>query len=553
MADARVTRLSREILAAAPESAKVTRQGVQVAMEDPRGETASNNVQATRFSFEVLALMPDRAKVTRQGVQVAMEDPRGETTANNVRTTRSSFEVLAETPPRAQVTRQGIQAAFQRPGANAALNARVTRFSYETLGRTFIPMTTFTVPAAWEFFLHNWAKRSILESAYSTDITSSAADVAEERTGLLQKPWRTLQLQWAVKGNVEVNQMLVELRRLLDEVSVVPLYMDATMVTQAQSGTPTIFGDFSQGRFNRNGPVVIFSFKPTVDGSETIMIDTYELGVIDVRFDNRLELKSNLSATYPGNGRTYVMPLMQTHPQVEIEVNMLTNKLLRIDMSFDEIYGETALPPTFTDLPPNFESYNQIPILSTVPDWSNGLVQTLRREGSQDALGRGRVVYQRGARQRVMHRLRFVENRTIAWDLIRFFDAARGRLVPFWVIDFEDIYNVALISNPNVTVSSSIGTLAEFQNEMEYIGIIFKDGRAAVRQATVIQDIGGAWRITMDANLPAGYTAADVEAFGRARLCRMQSDALKEEWHNTTVCMLDVPVIELLAEQEVTP
>lgn len=550
MADAQTTRFTMEVLAAAPESAGVTRQGIQVALERP-GANSSATAAVARYSMEVLAEFPDTAKVTRQGLQVALERP-GANSAATAAVARFSQEVLAQTPPKASVTRQGLQVALARPGANLTANAGVTRFSLEVLARSFLPMTTFSIPAGWEFFLHNWAKKSSLESTYSTDITASAEDVAEERTALLQKPWRALSCQWAVKGGAETNQMLTELRRLVDETSVIPLYMHARQVTTAvDSLDTTVYSDFSTGHWFQNGPVVIFSFKPTKSG-ENIQVDSYVTKVISSRFDDRLVLTGAVGSDFPA-GRTYVMPLMQVHPQTEVEVSMLTNTLLRIDISFDEIYGSTALPPTFTDLPPNYDSYNDYPILSTVPQWSDGVMQRLKREGSQDALGRGRVVYQRGARHRVMHSLRFQENRTIAWDLIRFFDSRRGRLIPFWVIDFDNIYTVALISNPNLTVSSSIGTLAEFQAEMDYIGVIFSDGTTAVRRASAIVDVGGAWRITMDDNLPAGYTEDDVVAFGRARLCRMEEDALKEDWETTEVCTMEIPVIELLAEQEVTP
>lgn len=550
MADARATRFTMEVLASAPVAGKVTRQGIQVAMDRP-GANTSAEMTVTRFTMEVLAEFPDRAQVTRQGIQVALDRPGANSTAE-MAVTRHTQEVLAQTPPKAAVTRQGIQAALARPGANLNATMEVTRHTQEVLARSFIPMTSFGAPAGWELFLHNWARKCRLESAYRTALSSSAEEVSEERTALIVKPYRTIDFQWAIKGNDETNDMLVEFRRVMDETSIVPLYMHAVDLTQdAASASNELYGDFSRGRYNVDGPVVIVQLSHTRNDPNTRVLD-WELRNIEARFDEKIVLTSGLSQNFP-KSTTVVMPLMKVHPQSELEYTLLTNNTIRIDAEFEEIYGDTALPPSFTDLPPGYDSYDEIPILSTSPDWQSGLVQRLKREGSRDALGRGKVIYQRGARHRQIHELLFRESGDIAWDLIRFFDTRRGRLLPFWVIDFENVHNVALISNPFVTVSSSIGTLADFQAERDYIGLIMSDGRAIVRRTTAIVENLGAWRITIDENIPAGYDHTDVVAFGRARLCRMQSDALTEEWDTTNVCQMRIPVIELMEEGEVTP
>lgn len=501
------------------------------------------------YSSEVLASFPDRAAVTRQTIQAALDIPGATTVNANV--LHYSFEVLGALPPQVSVTRQTIQAAMDVPNFTSA-TMNVDRFSLETLARSFIPMTTFALPTNWELFLHNWSKKVKLESAWNTDISSSSEDVSEERTALLQKPYRALSVNWNVKGKEESNAFLVEMRRLVDETTVVPLYQDATELTaDAASGQAIVYSDFTVGRWFKDGPVIIVQYKKAADGTQTTNLDFYEYAVIDSTFTDRLVMTGNLAQSFDASS-TIVMPLIKVHPQTKLRVRMINDNLLAVEAEFDEIYGETALPPLFTDLPPNFESYGTYPVLSTVPDWSRGITQEMRREGSQNSLGRGRVVYQRGARARVMHSLRFREDRVGGWDLIRFFESRRGRLIPFWVVDFENVFTVALIANPFVTVSSSLGTLADFQAEMSYIGLTMSDGTVLVRQALTIAEVGGAWRITIDENIPAGYTTADVVGFGRARLCRAENDALLEEWTTTNVVELSIPVIELLDENEVT-
>lgn len=547
MADPLVTRYSTEVLASAREAAAVTRQGIQVAFSEP-GANSAATAAVTRFTQEVLAAFPEQVSVTRQGIQVAFSEPGANSDAVAA-VTRLSQEVLAQAPPKVSVTRQGIQVAFTQPGFNAAAAALVTRFSYEALGRRFIQMEEFDIPANFKLFLHNWVTSSSLESSWSTDVTASASDLAEDRVGLLERPYRALKCSWLVKGAEDTTRLLVEMRRLVDETSVVPLYMDAVELTQDVTSGSTIYGDFSRGRFFINGPVVMAKLKPTLPGAAT-EIEDWEIRTIEVKFDERLEFSVPLTMDIVA-GRTVAIPLMQTHPQTKLGVELHTNNTLQVSATFDEIYGSTALPPIASNQPDHFQSYNDFPILSTTPQWDGGVSMELRREGSMEAIGRGRVVYQRGDRHRQITALVFEEDREGGWDLIRFFETRRGRLIPFWVIDFDNSFPAVGLS-PSFFSVSPVGELSDFQAELDFMGVIFSDGTAAVREVTTVQEVAGVWRITMDSALPAGYTIDDVVLFGRARLCRMEEDALEESWPVTNVCSLKIPVLELLAEQEVT-
>lgn len=551
MASARTTRLGQEILAASPESAGVTRQGIQVAVSKP-GANSAATASVTRLAHEVLAETPDTVAVTRQGVQVAVSKP-GANSAAIASVTRLAHEVLAEAEPRAAVTRQGIQVAFGKPGANLAAAANVTRYGFEILARSFIPMTEFDIPANFELFLHNWATACRLESTYRTDVTSAAESLAEERTGLIQKPYRALTVEWTARQKAEINTLLVELRRLVDETSIVPLYCDAVELTaSASAGASTVYGDFSRGRWFQNGPVVIVRLTPTQGSGGASRVQSWEFGTIVSRFDDRLKLADAIATSSPA-ARTVVMPLMKTHPQTAVTFTHETNTMAVLSVTFDEVYGPTALPPVASDLPGGFYTYSGLPILSPLGhQWANGLEVEFVREGELSSIGRGRLVFQRGARHRVSYELRFEDYRAGIWPMIQFFDTRRGRLIPFWMIDPENVFTVSLISGSFLTVSV-LGDLSDFQAEMDHVGIVFTDGRTAVRRATAIQLVAGAWRITLDEALPAGYTASDIRLFGRARKMRMREDALAEDWDTTNVCRLAVPVIELLAEGEVTP
>lgn len=549
MPDIRVARSGFEALGAAHEAAKVTRQGIQVATEVPGASSAAVG-RVTRAGIEVLGAVDPAVNVTRQGIQVASEQP-GANSAAVARVARAGVEVLGQVVTPVSTTRQGIQVATAVPGTNATAGVRTTRYGIEVLAKAFIPLETFPLPANWELFLHNWGTACQLESAYSTDISASAEDLAEERVGLLEKPYRSLSVEWSVKGSEEANRFLVEMRRLVDATTMVPIYPDAVDSTQTSAGgSSTLYGDFSRGRFFPGGRVVAVRMKPTVarTGPE---FDSYQVFTIGQVFPDRITLTTTADAQFLQN-RTVIMPLMQCHPQTELTWKFETNDTLVMSASFDEVYGPQALPPTSSDLPPSFDNYAGHPILSTVPQWSSGVESGLVRTGELSALGRGRVIFQRGSRGKARHNLVFVEDRqAAAWNLIRFFDSRRGRLRPFWFVDLENVWTTVAISGSFFTVAP-LGTLANFQSELDYMGVVFSDGKAAVRAVSLVELVSGNWRIALDSALPAGYSAADVVSFGRARLCRMESDALEEEWSTTNVCSLDVPVIELLAEQEVT-
>lgn len=549
MPTVRATRAAQEILGSAPSSAAVTRQGLQVAFQRP-GTNSAATAAVVRASQEVLASAAETLSVTRQGLQVAFSRPSANSAAV-ARVVRAGHEVLAQVPASVSVTRQGVQAAFVRPGANIAATARVARTGFEVLARSFIPMTSFSVPADFVLLLHNWASGCRIESSYRTDVTSAAESLAEERTGLIQKPYRSMTVEWQVAGNAEANELLVEMRRLVDATSVVPVYCDAVELTaSASAGASTIYGDFSKGRWFQNGPILIVRLTPVPNGGAT-RVQSWETAVVNTKFNDRLVLAAPISTSSPAS-RTVVLPLMQTHPHATLEFVHETSNVITVSATFDEIYGPTALPPTASDLPDGFSSYAGLPILSTGPQWDQGIDVEFVREGELSAHGRGRLIFQRGARHRVVHKLRFAGYRDEIWPLVQFFDTRRGRLSAFWLIDRDDVFSVSLISGAFLTVSV-LGDLTDFQAEMDYVGVQFKDGTTAVRRATVIQLVAGAWRITLDDALPAGYTAADVELFGRARVCRMREDSLSEEWETTNVCRLEVPAIELLAEGEVAP
>lgn len=549
MADARLTRFSAEALGVARSWASVTRQGIQVALEFP-GANSAAFLRTTRVDVEALGVAPVLVSVTRQGVQAALEHP-GARTDIEARCTRVGVEALGEAPEIASVTRQGLQVALAPLGVNPGASILTTRFAYEVLARAFVPIDPFTPPEGWTFFLHNWMEGCSIESSYSTDITDSVEEVCEERTGLVQKPSRLVRVSWVVKGNQQAIETVAELRRLVREESAIPLYPDAIYPTAAStSGTNYVLGDFSLGRYLAGVPVVIASFSAQFDGLEggAQTID-YEVRTIQARLGDRIQFVGVLENSYPAN-RTVVIPLIQTHPKVEITYGLTTNNMIEIEAEFLEIYGPTAISELASGITTT-DQYGGYPVLALKPDWSEGIEHTIRREGDRSALGRGVVVYQRGERGRLLKQLDFIEDREGAWDMLRFFDSRKGRLLPFWLVDLDLVYTLPLISTTKVVVSK-LGTFEAFSEEMDYFGLVMSDGRVYVREVGALQELAGSWEVYPTTDLPAGYAASDVVGFGRARLCRQESDALTESWSTTGACSFSVPVIELIDEREVT-
>jgi hypothetical protein len=183
----RVHRHAIEVLAKAPDTAKLNRQEVEVAFEDTG---SGGDVDVHRHAVEALSKFPATAKLNRQEIEVAFED---DGSGGDVDVHRHVVEVLSKAPGKAGLARQEIEVAFEDAGSGGDVN--IHRHIIEILGRRAVPpITPLAFPTGLDFFLHNWVSGISMETRYLTDITRAATTLAEERRGLLERPQRQVKI-----------------------------------------------------------------------------------------------------------------------------------------------------------------------------------------------------------------------------------------------------------------------------------------------------------------------------------------------------------------------
>jgi hypothetical protein len=546
MAINQVTRHAFEVLAKAQVIVGLTCQGAEI-LANADLATVSDSLKVVRGGIEVLAKYPATISLTHQGGEVLADADELSPASNDaLNVARGTFEVLAKSPTKVAMTSQGGEVLADADLAAGSGVFGLPRFAFEVLGRRFVPLSGFTVPTALLHYNHNWIEGVSLTSSYNTDVSKAATSIAEERRQLLDRPYRDLEVNWLIRDAENVDTFLVELRRYNQERMAVPLYMDTTELTQnAGIGQPYAYCDTTRRRFFPSGMVAVVEY-----GTEGA-VGTVEYKQIREKLGNRLRFTSNFTNAFTA-GRTAILPLVMVHEVLDMGFEEATEHTYIVKASFREVYGKTALPPVATDVPSNFYEYLGYPIFDVGPDWSNGIEVRFLREGSMQTSGRGEQVDARGDRQRRVHKLPFLEQRARAWDLISFFDSRRGRARAYWLIDYENVWDVLSFElGDTVLVIDPLGDFDSFVGEFDYAGITLSDGVSVVREAVTIEEVLGTWKITLDSALPSGYTAGDVQRFGRARLTRNRSDSLTEKWHSTNACSIDLETVELLEEKDV--
>lgn len=463
--------------------------------------------------------------------------------------TRIAREVLAAQPPLAALTSQGLGVLLEDDLVTQAADgdASVTRLGREVLGRPGEQLESFEYPDGLDFYAHNWADKARLESTYRTDITEAQETLAEERRTILDRPERQLSVRWLRAGQDQVEQFLAQLRRFPNGKMVVPLYPDEVAVTAISStGQALVHGDFSRGRFFRDGPVLLVRFDPVT--KQPVGADA---AIILANEGDRLRLASNVPVTLRPRLAS-VVPLMRVDEVLSVRTRLITRQVADLEVVFDETYGPTTLPPTASDVVPGFQRYRDLPIFDIPHDWTDSVEQGMERSGQRLEQGKGSVVTVRGERHRAEFAFSVTDDREAAWDAVRFFDARRGRWLPCWVLDQETAWDVVTAAGGFVSVLSTDAGFDAFQAEMSYVGLELADGRVVVREVVNVQEVLGVWRLTLAEDLPPGVSAADVGRVARARLCRLKSDALVEEWTTTGAVSVRMELVELLEEEEET-
>lgn len=424
---------------------------------------------------------------------------------------------------------------------------RLTRAAFEVIRQTSSPIQTLSFPAVVDFFLHNWAAVSILESSYQTDVCESADTLAEERVGLCDRPYRSISLRWNALDQDEATRLLMLMLRLGTARYTIPLYPDQSIVTAASSGT-TINCDTTNRRFFRGGKILI------CEADQTGNCVNAQYGVIQYVSDTTLTLTSGLTGSYPA-GVSIVFPLLDTEITLSASMKELTDSACDFSMTVEEVNGFSALPPTFTgDIVPNATVYQGYPVFDFETNWINDVEIAFNRAGQKYGRGRGQIVALRGSRPQFEFSFDLLfGDRADTFEFLNFFDSRRGRLRPFWLASPNALWGAPVAVTTGYVDVTAHGNLADLEAFVFAVAVVLEDGTVYVSNISSVTDnsgVNGTWRLNLSDAIPS-VTLALVKRVTSAHLVRFSKDAIQENWQTDSVCQIKVGMTEILNEKEV--
>lgn len=551
MVEVRISREALEALAAEPLTGGVTRLDVQAAgLAD-----GTDEVQASRVAIEVLAAEPLTGGVSRLDVQAAgLADATIEVQASRV-----AVEVLGMVALGGGVTRLDVQAAGL---ADAATEVQITRIAGEALARqgSAGPVSPLALGDDAHIFLHNWVKAAELTTSFRNDISRSPVTGAESRLGLSIKPYRTMKLQWQVcpqpgpgqvQSLVELERLEVLLRRLTNARFQVPIYKDQAILGAGYTSVDTtILLDTSVRRFFPGARVAI------VQLDACNQVTSFSFHIIDVMTSASLTFDAQLGITVPAG--SYVFPMMDCEVLLDVQANYTTSRVPTVTLTVAEAPGDSQLPPLKSDTPTGAEQYAEAgeplrPIWFEEPNWLRGIKKGRSRQGTRTRGGRADFVNVEATRSRQTHSYQLQGKRAEMWNALVFFETRRGSLRAFWHIDQDQYLEAVDIDASGTFVGvSKIGDVADFTEEMDFVGIVMDDGKVFVRKVVTIQEILTVFRMTLDQSIDLNLDPADVARVARARLTRYKTDSITERWTHTGLMTMSVQFIEVLDEGDQT-
>src|SRR5690606_33997567 len=207
--------------------------------------------------------------------------------------------------------------------------------------------------------------------------------------------------------------------------------------------------------------------------------------------------------------------VLNTEMVFEPDLEFRTGVLVSARFEFLEFFGPSSLPPAATRAPSGFTTLNGLPVSDIEPTYGSSVTGGYRREGELHDMGISRHAEPLGDRARATADGEYLLLREEWWRALRFFDSRRGRLLPFFTVDRSELFRVVSIDASGLFVNvARDGDLEDFEDELDYLGIVTKDGTAYAREVVSVQDVFGVWRVSLATALPA-IDAADIRRCAR--------------------------------------
>lgn len=393
---------------------------------------------------------------------------------------------------------------------------------------------------AWDYLPANWVTGLEMLTTWTTQVDVAEARQAETRRNLVDSPRRTLRARWSGLNRAAATRMVLELQRAAAGARRIPLYQDVA-VTTATSSSTTINCPTATRRFYVGGLVCIV----LADGTGV------EFATIDSFTSSAITLTGALTGSFPAGSLAF--PAITTEVATEARLSVLTDHLAEVDVTFVE--ADTTMQAAGSWSALASYGFTQVSsfayLLDVEPEWAGGVNMRLRRPGGANIYGRAQRVTTTGPRALWSIDLQFTfENRAQFFAFLQFFDAHRGRSLPFWVECPLSLWEPVAVTTTYLEVAQ-VGDASDYPAFVESDGsgspnllIVKTDGsRVIVPITDTTEPGGGVFRLA--ASLPS-MTLSEIARASLAFFVRFESDTMTETWQTSEVAEVVTSVVELL-------
>lgn len=391
-----------------------------------------------------------------------------------------------------------------------------------------------------DLFRSEWSNNTQVETAWMTAVEESDDDAVEERVALRTVPERSVRARNQAMSRAQAHRLLLALGAAGDRLTQVPIYSDQARTTATSSGS-TINCPTAYRRFQASRKVAICN----PDGSNV------QIRTVSSFTSSAITVTSALTGSYTAGA--IVWPLLEADYLLESAANYLTDYYAQVDVVAFERTDADGLPyaPINADAttPSGFTDHGGYPILALPVEWSEGVLVGWERPGQRLTRSRAAVTSLRGTRPRmVVEGLWRFLTRAEAWDMVRFFDSRRGRLMPFWLPLPTGFWSVVSVTTTYIDIEAD-ATLVDVQDYISNVAVVLKNGTVYVRGAAFTSESGN-WRCTFDTSIPS-ISASDILRFVPCPLVRFRSDSMQEEWITDEVMESRLAFIEVVSNAAV--
>jgi hypothetical protein len=399
----------------------------------------------------------------------------------------------------------------------------------------------------FEFNLHNWESNFIIENVWESDVTVARTE-AEERWGLVDRPYRTVTIQFNGMGQEDTIKLWAAFQRLGTRPTFIPVYCDMFKLSADVTATATaIPGDFSLLRFHKGAKAVLVSWDVNRKPAD---LEFVEIVSSD---ETQIEFTPALQHEHKAGSRLY--PLMLLEPNLSSEFTFLSRDFSRFSVSFDEAKGNSALPGWQSiGSDPDCATYQHIPIFNHYIDKTESIpLITYTRGGEKKRLGRGTVYALKGIRGRFGASVTSIAlTRSNSVNLLKFLDSRQGRVRKFWFPNIYSLWTPTAINASYVVINSDLSE-ADIRLYLPYIALKLSDGTLRIRKVSEIQLTDTEeYTIYFDTDLDTvDVVLINILTVMPCYLVRLDQDVYTENWLTNHAVSVSFSVKELQNEKDI--